>query len=258
MNLRLVRCLRPGLGALLLAAIGFLPAAGGAGAATSTAAPAAPGAGAPERVLDVTLVPAGAAPQPRQGRPAAPPAGALLGAGAGRGAAAPAAVRAGRPGSKPAVWPGWLGGAAAAMAAATVAGLAWRRRRRRCPSCRAAMRRLDREAAFAELDMAERTEHLVGDVRYEVWRCDACGQVEKLGTAHELTGADARALSEPAGSAAFLRRRAQSGLSIWSPPPLLPQPRPRWTATPAVIPPHSSTRGVSDPPPPAAPSGDSS
>jgi hypothetical protein len=120
------------------------------------------------------------------------------------------------------------------------------------------MRRLDQEATFAELDMAERTEHLVGDVRYELWRCDACGQVEKLGTAHELTGAEARALSAPAGSAAFLRRRAQSGLSIWSPPPLLPEAHPRWTANPAAVLPPRGTRQVGDPPPPAAPGGDSS
>ena len=80
------------------------------------------------------------------------------------------------------------------------------------------MRRLGREEAFAELDMAERTEQLVGDVRYEVWRCAACGAVEKRGKARDLSSAQAQAAAAPVGSAAFLRRRARAGLSIWSPP----------------------------------------
>lgn len=81
------------------------------------------------------------------------------------------------------------------------------------------MRRLGREDAFAELDMAERTELLVGDVRYEVWRCQACGAIEKRGTARDVQGLAAAAVAPPVGSAAFLRRRAQSGLSIWTPGP---------------------------------------
>ncbi|HXO27409.1 MAG TPA: hypothetical protein VOA80_08710, partial [Thermoanaerobaculia bacterium] len=127
-----------------------------------------------------------------------------------------AAARRGGPGSRPLGWRGWL---AATMAVAAAAGVAaWRRRPRRCGSCRAAMRRLGREEAFAELDMAERTEQLVGDVRYEVWRCAACGAVEKRGKARDLSSAQAQAAAAPVGSAAFLRRRARAGLSIWSPP----------------------------------------
>jgi hypothetical protein len=86
------------------------------------------------------------------------------------------------------------------------------------------MRRLGHEAAFAELDMAERTEHLVGDVRYTVWRCQACGTVEKRGATQDVKGLAAGAVAPPVGSAAFLRRRAQSGLSLWFPGPTAAPP----------------------------------
>jgi hypothetical protein len=101
------------------------------------------------------------------------------------------------------------------------------------------MRRLGREAAFAALDMAERTEQLVGDVRYEVWSCPACGAIEKRGKARDLGGAAARAVAAPVGSAAFQRRHARAGLSIWSPPSSPPAPA-AWpsaaAASPAVRP----------------------
>jgi hypothetical protein len=203
-------------GALLAAALAWPPAA--CAVSNGSARAGAPRAGADaasapqERVLDVTLVsPRTAAPPeaaPQTGRPPA---------------LAPGAVaRRGGPGSGPLGWRGWL---AATMAVAAAAGVAaWRRRPRRCAGCRAAMRRLGREEAFAELDMAERTEQLVGDVRYEVWRCAACGAVEKRGKERELSAAQARAAAAPVGSAAFLRRRAHAGLSIWSPPSLPPAP----------------------------------
>jgi hypothetical protein len=211
--------LAPVLGSALLAvALAWPPAACGAAprAGANTAAPPAGVGSAPktaadsapqEQVLDVTLVPAGPAPRPNQ----APQARRIPGLAAG------AAARRGAAGSGSLSWRGWL---AAAMAAAAAAGVAlWLRRRpRRCTSCRAAMRRLGREEAFATLDMAERTEQLVGDVRYEVWHCIACGAVEKRGKARDLSGAEAHAAAAPVGSAAFLRRRARAGLSIWSPP----------------------------------------
>ena len=97
------------------------------------------------------------------------------------------------------------------------------------------MRRLGSEAAFAALDMAERTEQLVGDVRYEVWSCAACGATDKRGKARDLSGAAALAAAAPVGSAAFLRRRAQAGLSIWS-PPAAPTAAGTWPGTAAAAP----------------------
>lgn len=97
------------------------------------------------------------------------------------------------------------------------------------------MVRLDREAAFAELDMAERTEHLVGEIRYEVWRCPACGALDKRGSLRRLNAAAARTLTEPVGSAAFLRRRARAGLSIWS-PPATQAPRVLWPSATIATP----------------------
>jgi hypothetical protein len=240
---RIATRLAPALGgALLAAALAWPPAACAAAsgvAPAGTPRAAADSAAAPrERVLDVTLVsPGTAAPPeaaPRPGRPAALAPG--------------AAARRGGPGSGPRGWGGWL---AATMAVAAAAGVAaWRRRPRRCASCRAAMRRLGREEAFAELDMAERTEQLVGDVRYEVWRCAACGAVEKRGKERDLTAAQARAAAAPVGSAAFLRRRARAGLSIWSPPSLPPAPgirpgrggQPHVTETPSTSSTSRSTR----------------
>ena|GEM_PF-5513020 len=97
------------------------------------------------------------------------------------------------------------------------------------------MRRLGSEAAFTALDMTERTEQLVGDVRYEVWSCAACGATEKRGKARDLSGTAALAVAAPVGSAAFLRRRAQAGLSIWSPPASPPAPG-TWPGTAASLP----------------------
>jgi hypothetical protein len=229
-------------GALLAAALAWPPAAYAAPSGASRAG--APRAGtdpAPqERVLDVTLVSPGtpARPEapPQPGRPPALAPG-----------AAGAVARRGGPGSGLMGWGGWL---AAAMAVAAAAGVvAWRRRPRRCASCRAAMRRLGREEAFAELDMAERTEQLVGDVRYEVWRCAACGAAEKRGKARDLSGAQAQAAAAPVGSAAFLRRRARAGLSIWSPPSPPPSTgvwpgrgQPHVTETPSTSSTRRSTR----------------
>ena len=220
-------------GALLAAALAWPPAA----CAAPSGTPRAGADPAPqERVLDVTLVSPGTAARPEAARqPGRPPA-----------LAPGAAARPANPGSGPLSWGGWL---AAAMAVAAAAGVAaWRRRPRRCASCRAAMRRLGREEAFAELDMAERTEQLVGDVRYEVWRCAACGAVEKHGKARDLSSAQAQAAAAPVGSAAFLRRRARAGLSIWSPPSPPPpgvwpgRGQPHVTETPSTSSTRRSTR----------------
>ncbi|HEV3459511.1 MAG TPA: hypothetical protein VHG32_23415 [Thermoanaerobaculia bacterium] len=209
-------------GALLAAAVARPPAA--------LAAAADPAPAPKERVLDVTFFPAGpASTQPASRRalvPATPPRPPAIPATAGapapaaRIAGAAPAGRAENASSRAAAGGALLAGIAVAVVAVAGARLAWRRRPRRCSSCHTAMRLLAREAAFAELDMAERTEHLVGDVHYEVWRCDGCGAIGKRGAARDLsrlkTGAGG--LAAPVGSAAFLRRRAQSGLSIWSPP----------------------------------------
>jgi hypothetical protein len=223
-------------GALLAAALAWPPAA----CAAPRGTPRAGADPAPrERVLDITLVSPGTAARPEAApRPGRPPA-----------LAPGAAARRGASGSGTLGWRGWL---AATMALAAAAGVAaWRRRPRRCASCRAAMRRLGREEAFAELDMAERTEQLVGDVRYEVWRCAACGAVEKHGKARDLSSAQAQAAAAPVGSAAFLRRRAQAGLSIWSPPSPPPAPgvwpgtgkgQPHVTDTPSTSSTSRSTR----------------
>jgi hypothetical protein len=176
------------------------------------AAPAAgTEAGTQERVLDVTLVPAAPAPRSEGVRRVGP-------AGSGRAGAAAAATGARSARTQSTGFGPWAW-VAAAGAAALIGRFAWRRRRPRCPGCRAAMRRLGAEDAFAELDMGERTDHLVGDVRYAVWRCQACGAIEKRGTARDVQGLAAGAVAPPVGSAAFLRRRAQSGLSIWTPTP---------------------------------------
>ncbi|MBV8202929.1 MAG: hypothetical protein JOZ15_20115 [Acidobacteria bacterium] len=226
--------------------------------------PAAAGAQPQDRVLDVTFAPAApvapvapatgqrASPQPvsqqpasrRAPAPTAPPPPAAAAAVHTAGAA-----RAGAPGSGGATGAGLMLWIAAAVLAAAGARLAWRWRPRRCASCRAAMRRLGREAAFAELDLAERTEHLVGDVHYEVWRCPACDAVVKQGTARDLSNlkAGAGGIGAPVGSAAFLRRRAQSGLSIWPAPAPADKPWPR----PVLVPPalrRLESRSENEPP----------
>jgi hypothetical protein len=222
-------------GALLAAALAWPPAACAAAPSGAPRAGADSAAAPQERVLDVTLVSPGTATRPgTAGQPGRPPT-----------LAASAATHRGSPGSGLLGWRGWL---AVTMAVAAAAGVAAWRRPRRCASCRAAMRRLGREEAFAELDMAERTEQLVGDVRYEVWRCAACGAVEKHGKERDLSAAQARAAA-PVGSAAFLRRRARAGLSIWSPPSQPPAPgiwpgrrQPHVTETPSTSSTRRSTR----------------
>lgn len=227
-------------GALLAAALAWPPAACAAarGAEPVGAPRAGAAASAPqERVLDVTLVSPATAARPEAAAQPGQPAARAPGA----------AARGSGPASRPLGWRGWLAATVALAAAAGVA--AWRRRPRRCAACRTAMRRLGREEAFAELDMAERTEHLVGDVRYEVWRCAACGAVEKRGKERDLSAAQARAAAAPVGSAAFLRRRARAGLSIWSPPSLPQAPsiwpgrgQPQVTETPSTSSTSRSTR----------------
>jgi LPXTG-motif cell wall-anchored protein len=259
------------LGTALLAAAMASPAA--VLAAAPDVAPVSRPAAAPppraagdsstsERVLDVTFAPAGSAgsagaTQPSdRGRQAGSAATTPTAASAATAASAPR-TRAGavRSGGGASGW--WLAWIAAAILAAAGGLLAWRRRRRRCASCSAAMRRLGPEAAFAELDMAERTEHLVGDVRYEIWRCPACGAVDKRGAARDLsrlkTGAGG--IGAPVGSAAFLLRRAQSGLSIWSPPPPTNKP---WPKPVVVSPPvqRFAARPGTEPPSVLPPAGD--
>jgi hypothetical protein len=224
---------------------GPVPGAGGAPGAGSGAAPAPSHQDAAERVLDVTLVPAeGAHSTPAAaGGPAAGarPQGSPAPAPNPSAAAAPAAEN--RSNATPArrALPSSASGhglqlLAIILAAAAVAGrIIWRRRPRRCPQCGTAMRRLDDAAAFAELDMAERTEHLIGEVRYSVWRCGSCGAVTKTAARREVTTAMAAA-GAPVGSATYLRHQAQSGLSIMPPrlpPPAQPGPWPEAATTAA-------------------------
>jgi hypothetical protein len=227
-------------------------------AAPPRAAPDAANAATRERVLDVTFAPAapagpaGAAQPSDRGRQPGARAASPTAATPATPTTAPSATRTARAGASGSggAASGWLlAWTTAAVLAAAGGLLAWRRRPRRCATCGAAMRRLDREAAFAELDMAERTEHLVGDVHYEVWRCAACGAVDKRGAARDLsrlkTGAGG--IGAPVGSAAFLLRRAQSGLSIWSPPAPAGKPWPK----PVVVPPavqRSAARPGTEPP----------
>lgn len=46
--------------------------------------------------------------------------------------------------------------------------------RRKCPHCRVAVQRLNREAAAACLDAGQRREQAVGSMRYTVWMCPVC------------------------------------------------------------------------------------
>ncbi len=72
------------------------------------------------------------------------------------------------------VVPWALGGAFSAVGALFGFGR-WRRRRpRRCPNCRAAMKRL-REAEDDEyLEAVKQLEERIGSVDYDVWKCAAC------------------------------------------------------------------------------------
>jgi hypothetical protein len=245
--------------AVAAAALCGAPAAGAAAAATPVAAAPGKPPETHEGVLNVTLVPESAIRQPAAGqRPAAPgiaaPAQGSRPRAAGRLAQSRAEGPAGARTGSAAGSPGGLWWELAAVAAVLVGGrLAWRRRARRCPSCRAAMRRLAPAEAFAELDMGERTDQLVGDVRYQVWRCAACGAVDKRGVARDLSRLTASAHAAPVGSAAYLRRRAQSGLSIWSPPPTRPAPilPPRRGARPGSTR-LSAASSTAEPPSPSA------
>ncbi len=271
----------PPAGAVALLAVGLAAAAlrgPAAGAQPPSAAPAPNAAAAPQaaagttaepqgRVLNVTLVPPAAAPRAAAGRRPGPEAPMARPARAGQQPAPPPPPSAGQPTPQPAAGGrratarrGPAGSAGllllAAVAALLAGRLAWRRRPPRCGKCGASTRRLDAGAAFAELDMGERTEHLVGDVRYAVWRCDACGQVEKRGAARDAGGLIANATAPPVGSAAFLRRRGQSGLSIWSPPagggaashrkPSIAFPRAPLPRVPADDPPPAAAPGDAD------------
>jgi hypothetical protein len=75
------------------------------------------------------------------------------------------------------------------------------------------MRRLDRVAAFTELDEAERTEQLVGDMQHEVWRCASCGELRKVARSGPLA---AQRSAAPVGSATHHRQWQRSGLSLFS------------------------------------------
>jgi hypothetical protein len=247
------------LAVLVAAALCGAPAAGAAAAPTPVAAAPGKPPETHEGVLNVTLVPESAIRQPAASqRPAAPgiaaPAQGSRPRAAGRLAQSPVEGPAGARTATAAGSPGFLWWGLAAVAAALAGGrLAWRRRARRCPSCRAAMRRLAPAEAFAELDMGERTDQLVGDVRYQVWRCAACGAVDKRGVARDLSRLTASAHAAPVGSAAYLRRRAQSGLSIWSPPPTRPAPilPPRRGARPGSTR-LSAASSTAEPPSPSA------
>jgi hypothetical protein len=237
------------------------------GAAQSAHLPPPAAAEPQDQVFDVTLVPAGAVPRP------APAAAAAAAAAAAVAAVAPQAATERRAAATAAGGDGGgnggnggngarLAGLALALAAggAAAGALAWRRRRRLrgCGACGAtAMRQLDAEAAFAELDMAERTEHLVGDVRYQVWRCAACGATEKRGRTADFPALAASAVAPPIGSAAFLRR-AQSGMSILPRSPvaaIAPRPRPAAAILAAPPPPSTAARSAGAEPPPATPGG---
>jgi hypothetical protein len=185
--------------------------AGGAPAAASAVGKKIPGAPAPsaasaesqERVMDVTLVPAPASGPDRQ--PAATPAPPPGGRESVRGRA-PAKV--GEP--LPALW-------LAALVVATVflgGRIAWRRRRLRCLRCRARMERLARVDAFAHLDLAERTEQLIGEVHHEVWRCPGCGEIAKRAKERPLPEA-ARGIAPPVGSAAHRHRLSRESPSLF-------------------------------------------
>ena len=89
-----------------------------------------------------------------------------------------------------------------------------RKRSRKCPECGHPMPLLDAAAAYAHLDLAERTEQLVGDVGYEVWACPGCGHVEKRSRVRQVTGSPQ--VLAPVGSATYLRQQQRDGLSIWT------------------------------------------
>jgi hypothetical protein len=172
----------------------------------------------PDRVLDVTLVsPTASAPVAPSGHAAATPGVPTV---PQPGSAAPPTARGvavHRPASSSGSSRVFLALGLVAIGLA-VGRLAWRYRPRRCPRCGERMRRLEGADAFAELDMAERTDHLIGEVRYRVWRCPSCGAVAKSSATREVSAAVAAATAPPVGSAIYQRRHTQSGLSFWSPP----------------------------------------
>ena len=164
-----------------------------------------------DQVLNVTLVPV-----PPAAIPKAP--------------VEPAHPAASQPG--PPVW--WTLPFAGAIALLAFLALRWwSRRPRPCEICGGSLSRLDRIAAFAELNPAERTEQLVGDVRYEVSLCTACGAVSKRATARSMPSR----LAAPTGSAMHRRERSRGGLSLFTesvPPTEGEQPPPPSSKPPLV------------------------
>ena len=96
--------------------------------------------------------------------------------------------------------------------------------------------------------MAEHTEHLIGEVRYRVWRCASCGTVAKGAAVRQASNAVAAA-GAPGGSSFYLRRQAQSGLSIL-PPREAPAPPARPWLDSAPPPREAAGRPSGEPPPP--------
>jgi uncharacterized protein len=89
-----------------------------------------------------------------------------------------------------------LGSFLLGLAGATTVGVGslvglrrWRRyRRRRCPQCRARMRRLDEAEDDANLEEGQRAEEKLGSVDYDVWACPSCSHRVTLRYPKWLTG----------------------------------------------------------------------
>ncbi len=89
-----------------------------------------------------------------------------------------------------------LGSFLLGLAGATTVGVGslislrrWRRyRRRRCPQCRARMRRLDEAEDDASLEEGQRAEEKLGSVDYDVWACPSCSHRFTLRYPKWLTG----------------------------------------------------------------------
>src|SRR5882672_5727987 len=59
--------------------------------------------------------------------------------------------------------------------------------KRRCPSCRVDMHRLDEGAEDQYLDDGQRIEKSLGSVNYEVWQCPKCGHHDLQAKSHWLS-----------------------------------------------------------------------